>query len=152
MLKNNMMDKIKIRAYDLVENIMRYDIGALEFNTPENTISGVAFNFDFDQLIDDMKDQQIGNQKLEFYDANCAEIMFSTGLEDIEGNDIYEGDIVKSQDGTDGPIKYFIVETDEYNTGFKPMSLTEVGWNDSLCWVVGNVYENRELLDKVTQI
>lgn len=152
MLKNNMMDKIKIRAYDLVENRMRYDIGALEFNTPENTISGVAFNFDFDQLIDDMTNDQTSHQKLEFYDANCAEIMFSTGLEDIEGNDIYEGDIVKSQDGTDGPIKYFIVETDEYNTGFKPMTLTEIGWNDSLCWVVGNVYDNKELLDKVTKL
>lgn len=152
MLKNSMMDKIKIRAYDLVENRMRCDIGALEFNTPENTISWVAFNFDFDQLIDDRSYHQNSNQKLEFYDANCADIMFSTMHKDIEGNEIYECDIIKSQYGTDGPVKYFIVEIDEFIGGFKPMSLTEVGYNSDLCWVVGNTYENKELLDKVTYL
>ena len=151
MINNRMMNKAKIRAFDHVENRMRYDISALEFNTPENTISGVAFNFDFDKLVNDMSDNQF-NQKLEFYDANCADIMFSTMHKDIEGNEIYECDIIKSQDGTDGPVKYFIVEIDEFTGGFKPMSLTEVGYNSDLCWVVGNAYENKELLDKVTYL
>lgn len=151
MINNRMMNKAKIRAFDHVENRMRYDIGALEFNTPENKISGVAFNFDFDKLVNDMSDNQF-NQKLEFYDVNCADIMFSTMHKDIEGNEIYECDIIKSQDGTDGPVKYFIVEIDEFTGGFKPMSLTEVGYNSDLCWVVGNTYENKELLDKVTYL
>ena len=151
MINNRMMNKAKIRAFDHVENRMRYDIGALEFNTPENKISGIAFNFDFDKLVNDMSDNQF-NQKLEFYDANCADIMFSTMHKDIEGNEIYECDIIKSQDGTDGPVKYFIVEIDEFTGGFKPMSLTEVGYNSDLCWVVGNTYENKELLDKVTYL
>lgn len=151
MMKNNMMDKIKVRAYDFVENRVRYDVGAVEFNMHDGTISGVAFNFDFDKHFNDMKNKQF-DQKLEFYDANCADVMFSTNLVDIEGNEIYEGDIIKSQDGSNGPIKYFVVETDEYNTGFKPMTQHDVGYNSSLCWVMGNVYENKELLDKVTYL
>ena len=151
MMKNSMMDKIKVRAYDFVEDRMRYDVGAVEFKMHDGTISGVAFNFDFDKHFDDMKNNQF-DQKLEFYDANCADIMFSTTQQDVEGNKIYEGDIVKKQDSINGSIKYFIVENDEYNTGFKPMTQHDVGYNSSLCWVMGNIYENKELLDKVTYL
>ena len=139
------------RAYDRINNQMRYDISALEFNGPGNKISGVVFNFDFDELVNDIRNNQF-NQSFDFYDMSCIDLMRLTNLVDCEDNEIYEGDIIKSQDGSNGPIRYFVVENDEYNTGFKPMTLEGVGYNQNLCWVVGNIYENKDLLNKVTYL
>lgn len=68
--------------------------------------------------------------------------------EEWQGREIFEGDILKSQDGTDGLIEVIIVERDYFYTGFKPMNDDYSGFNQRMCEVIGNIYENADLLEE----
>lgn len=87
------------------------------------------------------------DRNIKLYDTTY-ELMQYTGLKDRNGVEIHEGDIVKSQDGTDGWIKTFIVKRDEMNGGFTPMTKYDIGWHRELNWVIGNIYETPELLEE----
>ena len=85
----------------------------------------------------------------EFYEFEDIILMQSTGLHDKHGVEIFELDILTSQDGTDGLISRFIVKRDEFYTGFTPMNREGYGFNRTMCEVIGNTCQHPELLEDV---
>jgi len=86
--------------------------------------------------------------------VTTAYIMQSTGMEDRCGTDIYEGDFL-----TDDYDRILLVEWYKYGFCFKAITETNfVRACDIMEWfegdtskplIIGNVYENKELLDVV---
>jgi uncharacterized phage protein (TIGR01671 family) len=93
-------------------------------------------------------------------DHEQYEVMFATGLTDAEGNEIWEGDIVKhwSHDHSvragDPPKGHFRIGTVKYIdahlwidfTGPGKMFLSDISHKDSTTHIVGNRYEDPDFL------
>ena len=83
------------------------------------------------------------------YDFDDIELMQSTGLVDKNGKEIFEGDIVKmSKDVYSEPTYYEVVR--QYGGAYRLESKQhgcELWLRHTDCEVVGNIYENRELLE-----
>jgi hypothetical protein len=68
-------------------------------------------------------------------------IMQYTGLKDKEGKEIYEGDIIQYRHGNYRHTERFVVDYDP-EFGYPGLLLESL----YACKVVGNIYENKELL------
>ena len=93
--------------------------------------------------------------KGEFLDFNVSineiELMQSTGIKDKNGKEIFEGDIVDYK-GRKAVVKWhgsyasfiyrFVDELQERKSEWKPLYLAYYHFE-----VIGNIYENKELLD-----
>ena len=88
---------------------------------------------------------------LTLLDDDKYEVMQYTGLKDAVGREIYEGDIVKCDDDL------WVVLWDDYKSCFAIDGLYlsmyvcpfDVSWSND-CEVIGNIYENPELLEEET--
>lgn len=89
------------------------------------------------------------SRDLDHYDFDEIELMQSTGLRDKNGKEIFEGDIVKmAKDVYSEPTYY---EVARHRGGAYRLDSKQHGcelWiRHADCVVVGNIYENKELLD-----
>ena len=131
----------KFRAWDLIDNRMRYDIGVIEFNGINKNVSALSFNF----ALDDTGYGEVDNSYSEYYDANCFELMQSTGLKDMNGTEIYEGDIVENSYKEIGFIKNSY-DAFCFNRKERNFYLSGIGAGRPFK-ILGNIYENPELLE-----
>lgn len=86
--------------------------------------------------------------KFSYYDFNDIVLMHSTGFTDKDGKEIFEGDIVDSEGGfTTGVVEFrsdlgmFVSTLIKYNN-FEQLCNAH-----GLVKVIGNIYENPELLE-----
>ena len=122
---------------------------------------GKRMDFSDDILGIDYENKEIVTQQVYFenglpddrdiycYDFEEIELMQSTGMVDRNGNIIFEGDIVRmAKDVYSEPTYYQVVR---HRGGAYRLESKQHGcelWlRHTDCEVVGNVYENKELLD-----
>ena len=139
------MRKIKFRAWDKVQGCYLYDVqGAYD------TLSGCVKyengeNADYDEECFDG-----------FLDNEQYIVEQYTGLKDVNGKEIYEGDIIEFF-GANKKIKVkkefgiIVYKADRYGAGFNSIIQNKEhgygGINIAQDIVVGNVHENPELLE-----
>lgn len=137
------MRDIKFRAWDKIENKMWY---------PD------AIRFDLDKPLN-MKSNEIGGWVTFFEHEGLHDpIMQYTNIKDKNGKEIYEGDII--QNGYEGGEVYFKESEARFNVKVLPSLVHESKRNNLSYWhgilsflwhngkfeIIGNIYENPELL------
>lgn len=79
--------------------------------------------------------------------SDTIKIMQYTGMKDKNGKEIYERDIVKIAYGIKKPYKEIISEV-IYDDGYE-VDIGRLASFHNVCEVIGNIYENPELLEKI---
>ena len=141
-----MTREIKFRAF--VKNVSKM----VHFDSYDK-ILGNARNFDYceeyGELVFEIKEfPGIGNIPSE-YDMDNIELMQYTGLKDKNGKEIYEGDILELVSTIGINRGKVIVELKEYQGDRgKEFGYQFYSYLPNNAEVVGNIYENPELLEK----
>lgn len=124
----------------MIPNFRAYDSGSLSYMYQPEEVMVCDGNI---WIIDE--DSVAG----EWIVNNDIHLMQSTGLKDKNGKEIFEGDIVKmAKDVYSEPTHYEVVR--HYGGAYRIESKQhgcELWLRHTDCEVVGNVYENKELLD-----
>ena len=145
------MIEIKFRAWDVENKIMVYPGDKLKISGDEG-YSHINQPFAID-LTDDYD--------VEFRNKKPSIIMQYIGIEDIKGYEIYEGDILKGHDGfiyriwrvcggfaTNVHVEKFKKDINmDYPFPLQPLADEQtVSYFENSCEIIGNIYENPELL------
>ena len=124
----------------MIPNFRAYDSGSLSYMYQPEEVMVCDGNI---WIIDE--DSVAG----EWIVNNDIHLMQSTGLRDKNGKEVFEGDIVKMvKDVYSEPTYYEVVR--HYGGAYRLESKQhgcELWLRHTDCEVVGNVYENKELLD-----
>ncbi|HIF1647366.1 TPA: YopX family protein [Enterococcus faecium] len=129
----------KFRAWDKRKNVMR-DVAVLHFTKNGKT------NF---------IEYWINPTELKSYHVRNIDLMQSTGMKDKNGVDIFEGDIVQwgdTPDWEEEPIRVAVVKINpdiqfDSNVGIFEYGRFIYRDTERFLTVLGNVYENPELLE-----
>lgn len=126
----------KFRAWDKRQNVMR-DVAVLHFNK-----SGKVNSIEYWKTPSELKSYHVRN----------IELMQSTGMKDKNGVEIFERDIIKNSNGLTGYVTYLqqeagfvvVLKKSDYRLGHRNTgeSYAEATNHE----VIGNIYENGELL------
>lgn len=93
------------------------------------------------------KAEMITTSNLYFYPFKDIELMKSTGLKDKNGKEIYEGDIIYCRDlWLDGDRRKTHKQIVKYDSGMFSAGYVSLRTNNSTSEIIGNIYENPELL------
>lgn len=136
-----MRDRFKLRIYDKVNKVMRYN---------DFILTSIGFA---GELIDlNTSDDENTHFLMRALDIRkFSDVMFSTGIKDKNGKLIYEGDIVYKKGSKDWQKNklYSKVVYDEMYGHFDlsdENGIHNIPMNRDNIEVVGNVYENPELI------
>lgn len=77
-----------------------------------------------------------------YSESENIKIMQYTGLKDKNGKEVYESDVVRYFEGFIEEVKW-----NYYSCGFDPFSYYDENLAGLDCEVIGNIYENPELLE-----
>ena len=127
-----MQDRFKFRSY----------------GKPNSIIEGMQNIYTFEEIEGGYFNVKVDKGWLSFVKEEDLKIMQCTGLEDKNGKLIYEGDIVKD---LIIPEIFYIVKW--FNSGFyleSTISGSFLKFNDTQQEVIGNIYENPELLEEAS--
>jgi len=104
----------------------------------------------FDTKVVEIYDEE--SSRYHYCDFDEVEFIYSTGIKDKNGKEIEHGDILKTEFAGILPIKfhnvygfYAVKEDDKY--WFAEETEDEVNETLSKTEVIGNIYENKELLE-----
>ncbi|MGQ2384013.1 YopX family protein [Lactiplantibacillus plantarum] len=134
-----MATMIKFRAWNGYRKIMANYVSAIQNGDTQGTPSSVNV---------------IVNRKNETWDIknDDVELLQFTGLTDVNGKDIYEGDIIKTKAGLIQIVEEGILAIDREDiiSGFYANNLSDekphtFSYDDE---VIGNVHENPELSEE----
>ena len=136
------MKEIKFRAWDKDDSRM-YEVAKLDFWG------------DPDQASCDLAGLDEDGKLVELFDIYLdeVEIMQYTGLKDKNGKEIYEGDIVACGDGKVPTAIRWVQESSAfmaYNLKRNEYHLLDKYFDRFIGEVIGNIYENPELIPEVT--
>lgn len=135
------MQEIKIRVYDkkFQKMYMPEDIGFAIYM--------------YDGRVEFERIDESGNHSGSVILPNeDIEIILYTGLKDLTGKEIYEGDIVKSSSRKKGCEYLEIIESDRYCGGFAYKCKNGLVYDTLVRYIdkpeiVGNIYENPEMME-----
>lgn len=138
------MREIKFRFWDSKEKRM-YEM------TPELVI---CYNGEVSRLLYHEDEHNAEYSCIEWegtvYSEHIIPLQY-TGLKDINGKEIYEGDIVKIPNCKNPITPFTLCEVRYENGAYKIISLKNKKIKDYLanweCLIIGNIYENPELIN-----
>lgn len=116
------------------------DIVFINFEEEEICVQTIYF----EQGLPDERD-------LDFYIFDEIEFMQSTGLIDKNGEEIFEGDVLLTYDGELAKVYWDDVLAGWFVFIYETAELSEVAdlqSSRSICKIIGNIYENPELLEE----
>ena len=136
-----MMREIKFRAWDKKrkETFPVHELVINKFNGEPNTIKGYT---------DDEKDvwNVHGGHFMKYANENRYVLMQYTGLNDKNGKEIYEGDIIRIFNNELDEEESWVDEVIYHMGGFFSGDEDLLGNVHFRAKVIGNIYENHELL------